>query len=70
MIWSGSTPLVQGIQSSGSDTVNLAQSIGLRLTPAYVSWIEGSTSTSLATVPEPRTASLVLLGLCAKQRLV
>ena len=63
MIWSGSTPFVQGIQSSGSDAVNLAQSIGLRFTPAYVSWIEGSTSSYLAAVPEPSTASLLLLGL-------
>ncbi|HVP30862.1 MAG TPA: hypothetical protein VMW35_17040 [Myxococcota bacterium] len=63
LVSAGGGLAVQGIQSSGSDTVNGAQSIGVRFTLGYVSWLSDTGSAYLASVPEPSSGALALVGL-------
>jgi hypothetical protein len=63
LVMVGGTPEVQGIQSSGSDVVDGATSIGVSFTQGYVDWIQAESSAYLATVPEPSTALLLSAGI-------
>jgi hypothetical protein len=52
---------IQAIQSSGSDVVNGAQSIGIRFTQGYVDWIQQERAAYLTNLPEPSTSTSTLV---------